>query len=176
MPQHLKSFIRDRTGVSAIEFAMLAPVMIMLLLGTVELADVMTADRKVTSVASTAADLVAQSISVDDADIDDIFTAATAIMNPYSAAAIEIRITSVNVDGTTTEVGWGDAYNTSAYAKGSAFVLPAGIATDGASIIVGEVKFTHTSVIGQFLGGPKEITDIFYMQPRRTLRVVRMSS
>ncbi len=58
----LSQFWRDARGVSAVEFALIAPVMITLLLGSVELSDVMIADRKATSVASTTADLVAQAI------------------------------------------------------------------------------------------------------------------
>ncbi len=131
MKKKLNLFARDKAGVSAVEFAMIAPVMITLLLGTVELSDVMMADRKVTS---------------------------------------------VNIEDTTTEVGWGDAYNTNPYAPGSAFTLPAGLGSTGDSVIVGEVTYTYNSVIGQFLGGPKELTDTFYMQPRRTLRVVRVTS
>lgn len=169
-------FWRDIRAVSAVEFALIAPVMITLLLGSVELSDVMIADRKATSVASTTADLVAQAIQIDNSEIDDIFMAATAIMTPFDATSVEVRVTSVNIESSTTEVGWSDGYNTSAYAPGSAFTLPVGLGLPGGSVVVGEVKYTHISVIGQFLGGPKEITDIFYMQPRRTLRVVRVTS
>lgn len=176
MIKKLNLLARDKAGVSAVEFALIAPVMITLLLGAVELSDVMMADRKVTSVTSTMADLAGQAISLSNSDVDDIFTAATAIMNPYDATSVELRVTSVNIEDTTTEVGWGDAYNTNAYAPGSAFTLPVGLGGTGDSVIVGEVTYTHTSVIGQFLGGPKELTDTFYMQPRRTLRVVRVAS
>ena len=172
----LKQLWRDVRGISAVEFALIAPLMITLLLGSVELSDVMIADRKATSVASTTADLVAQAIQIDNSEITDIFTAATAIMNPYDASGVEVRITSVNIETSTTEVGWSDAYNTTPYAPGSSFTLPTGLGLPGGSVVVGEVKYTHNSVIGQFLGGPKEITDTFYMQPRRTLRVLRVTS
>ena len=44
----LRSFKRDRDGASAIEFAILAPLLITLYLGCVEITDGIAADRKVT--------------------------------------------------------------------------------------------------------------------------------
>ncbi len=69
-------------------------------------------------------------------------------MNPYNATGVEVRVTSVNIETSTTEVGWSDAYNTNAYAPGSAYTLPVGLGLPGGSVVVGEVKYTHNSVIG----------------------------
>lgn len=50
-------FARDPRGMVAVEFALIIPVMITLYFGTVETTNAMTAARRVTIVAQTAADL-----------------------------------------------------------------------------------------------------------------------
>ena len=62
-------FHRDERGVSAVEFALLAPFMIALYLGSVQLTLGLTADRKVSQVANSVADLVTQDDFVTDADL-----------------------------------------------------------------------------------------------------------
>ena len=52
----------DERGVSAVEFAMLLPLMLTLYLGAVEISQGIGADRKVTLTARTVADLVSQVI------------------------------------------------------------------------------------------------------------------
>ena len=52
-------FMGDRRGVSAVEFALIAPIMVAMYLGAAELTQVLTLDRKVTSAANAVADLVA---------------------------------------------------------------------------------------------------------------------
>ena len=48
----LKGFARDRRGVSAIEFAFIAPVLIMIYFSVAELCEAMLAQRKVAHAAS----------------------------------------------------------------------------------------------------------------------------
>ena len=54
----------DQRAVSAVEFALILPIMLLLLFGGVELGDALTIDRKVTHVTSTISDLVAQSKTI----------------------------------------------------------------------------------------------------------------
>jgi len=51
---------RDKRGASAIEFALIVPVIILMYVGIVEIANLLTVDRRVETVASTAAALTAQ--------------------------------------------------------------------------------------------------------------------
>ena len=60
MPRAIRRFGRDRRGVSAVEFAFIAPVMIGLYLGCVEISDGVGADRKVSLTAAALANLTAQ--------------------------------------------------------------------------------------------------------------------
>jgi Flp pilus assembly protein TadG len=56
LSRHLRGLIRDQRGVSAVEFAMLLPLMITLYLGAVEISQGVGIDRKVTLTTRTVAD------------------------------------------------------------------------------------------------------------------------
>src|ERR1039458_8951565 len=60
MLQPFRRFGRDRRGVSAVEFAFIAPMMIGLYLGCVEISSGVAADREVSLIAGALANLTAQ--------------------------------------------------------------------------------------------------------------------
>ena len=80
----LRSFKRDRDGASAIEFAILAPLLIALYLGCVEITDGIAADRKVTLTAGALANLTSQSQTITVAGMTNILNASAAVIKPYS--------------------------------------------------------------------------------------------
>ena len=62
----------DQRGVSAVEFAMLLPLMLTLYLGAVEISQGVGIDRKVTLTSRTVADLASQVSSISNADMTNI--------------------------------------------------------------------------------------------------------
>src|SRR2546421_7470955 len=99
MRRPLRRFLRDKRGVSAVEFAMLLPLMITLYLGGVEVSSAIAVDRKVTLVARTLGDLVAQATTVNATDMTNILNAATSVVQPYSSSLIKVTVSRVDVDG-----------------------------------------------------------------------------
>src|SRR6202012_1951113 len=75
----LLAFVADQRGVSAVEFAILLPLMLTLYLGGAEISQAVSADRKTTLVAHTVGDLTAQASNVASSDITNTFSAATAV-------------------------------------------------------------------------------------------------
>lgn len=168
----LQDWHRDECGVSVIEFALILPVMITMYIGAVELSHALTVDRRVTSVASAAADLVAQSEEVSDADLTNIFEASTSIMLPYSATPISIVLSSVVADeNNDTTVAWSSAHNGSARAVDSTYAVPSGLTQPFSSVIVAEVSYAYTPPIGKIITGGINMTDTFYLRPRKSLTV-----
>ena len=98
LPRLLKRFGGDRRGVSAVEFALLAPVMIALYLGMVEVSDGIGADRKVSLTASTLANLTAQYTTISSTDMSNILDASSAIITPYSASNLSMTVSCINID------------------------------------------------------------------------------
>jgi len=168
----LRALAHDTSGVSAVEFALILPVMITMYIGAVEFSSALTVDRRVSSVASSAADLAAQAEEVTSNSVQDIFTAATSILLPYSATPISIVLTSVVADANNdTTVDWSCALNGSAKSQGSAITLPTGLTQPFSSVIMAEVAYSYTPPISQFLTGGINMSDTFYLRPRRSLTV-----
>ena len=89
----LRRFARDCRGVSAIEFAIIAPLLITFYLGMAETTQAMMAKRKASHVASAIGDLIAQDQSVTDAEIADTWTGIPAglIANGQSLIIAETK-------------------------------------------------------------------------------------
>ncbi len=170
----LSTFWRDVRGLSAVEFAILSPIMIAFYFGGVEISDVMTVDRRVTTVASATADIVAQATQINNNDITDVFTAASSIMQPYNAAGIQIVVSSVADNNGVPTVLWSDGFQTTPRGVGSTVNLPSGLLTPGGSVIMAEVTFVYDSPFADFYILNPVLTDTFYLKPRRVLQIPRI--
>jgi len=170
-----RAFWNETNGVAAVEFALVVPVMLVFFLGTVEMSDAMLAKRRLTSMTSTVADLISRAKEIKDSDLDDVYTAALRIVAPDAPEEVSIRITSVEIqlDG-DIEVGWSEGLHTEPYSPAQSIELPDGIGQPGGSIIMVESSYMHPNAVG-FLNpvGPHEFDDVFYNQPRRTLKIAR---
>ena len=103
---------QDRRGIAATEFALILPFMLTLYLGIVELSKGYMASQRMTLVARTLADLVAQqqqlqtggTTNITDSIMSNIFAASTAIMAPYSTTNLTMTVSQVllsnKADGT----------------------------------------------------------------------------
>ncbi|HLF23428.1 MAG TPA: TadE/TadG family type IV pilus assembly protein, partial [Burkholderiales bacterium] len=89
---------RDVRAVSAVEFALILPIMITLFLGGTELSQAIAVKRKAVLVNRTIADLVSQDSTITTAEMTSIFNASTAVVAPYSAGKLKIVVSGVKVD------------------------------------------------------------------------------
>jgi Flp pilus assembly protein TadG len=79
----VRRLLKDRSGLAAVEFAMIFPMMVVMFFGVLELSAAISVDRKATLVARTLSDLTSQMVSVANADLVSFGEAAKAIMTPY---------------------------------------------------------------------------------------------
>jgi len=171
----LRRFGRDRRGASAIEFAILAPLMLALYIGVVEISEGVAADRKVTLTSGALANLTAQSQSIDVNGMNNILNAATAIMSPFTGA-ISAKVSCLNIDATrVAKVKWGAATaNTSPRTAGSVVSIPSDLAVPNTQLVFSEVSYQYVPVTGYIPAwshiGAEGITlsDRMYMSPRLT--------
>ena len=166
----------NEKGVSAVEFALIAPILILLYLGAVELSLLMRVDRRVTSTSSSLGDLTARLAKVTDDDMREMFAAADVMMQPYSARTARMRITSIvdNGDG-DARVAWSDAYLMPPYSKGTILSVPEGIISSPGSVIFSEVEYNYDGALGGFLTNDKKLRSQFYLRPRRVREIERVS-
>lgn len=96
-----RHLLRDNSGLAAVEFAMILPLMLVMFFGTIEVTSGVAVNRKVTIVTRTLSDLTSQASSVTDAQLANFFAASAAIMTPYSATPVRATVSQVKVDGKT---------------------------------------------------------------------------
>ncbi|MGE0230353.1 MAG: TadE/TadG family type IV pilus assembly protein [Flavobacteriaceae bacterium] len=170
----LRSFAKAREGVSAVEFALVLPILILLYLGGTELSHGITVDRKLTAMTSSVADLVSQAAIIEDDEMTGIFNAVSAILAPYDASDATVVVSSIKVDNNgVAKVQWSDGFHAAKRATGSTVTLPSGIAENGTSIILAEGTFTYSPQFGAAFTGPLTLTDKFYLRPRVTDSIQR---
>jgi Flp pilus assembly protein TadG len=171
----LRRLRKDRRGVSAVEFALIAPVMILFYFGMAELTQAMMAQRRNSHIASAIGDLVTQSSSVSSAEIADIFTIGSAIMKPFPGGnAIKIRVTSITVDNTgTAKVDWSDAQVLTPASVGAVIALPDGLVANGETVIKAESEYAYVSPSNFVMPSGTTFTETFYLRPRKSDAIAR---
>lgn len=185
VPRILSNLFRDRRGSSAVEFALLAPLMLGLYIGCVEISDGVAADRKVTLVSGALANLASQVATIDATGMDNIMNAATAIIKPYSAGNLKTTVTCIKIDtsGNAT-VAWSATVGGTVHAKGSTIVVPDDVKIKdssgnylASSLVFSEASYLYVPVTGYIpawshvAAAGVTLSDHMYMSPRLTAPV-----
>jgi Flp pilus assembly protein TadG len=177
LDRRIRGLARDQRGVSAVEFAMLLPLMLSLYLGAVELSQGIAADRKVTLTARTVADLVSQVSSINNTDMTNSLNAASAVMAPYPSGNLKVTVSSVKIDANSkATIAWSDTLNGTARAVGSTVTLPSALLVANTYLIWSEVQYTYKPTIGYVVSGTLTLKDQIYMRPRLSDSVTRVNS
>ena len=173
----LKRLFKDRRGSAAVEFAFVAPIMILLYFGLAELTQGMIADRRASHVASTIGDLVAQETQINQTGIDDVFKVGKAIIAPFPASPLSMRVTSVKADALgSPKVVWSKTSGAMTALTGTVSGLPVGLIAANESVVMAEVSYIYTSTIQQALPTPITFTQKFYLKPRKGSEVIWSTS
>jgi Flp pilus assembly protein TadG len=167
-------------GAVLVEAAIVFPVLILIFVGMVEFSQAFTARRRVQAVAAAAADLVSQNAAVTTADLNDIASAGSQLMTPFSSAGLALTITSVGQDAqnnivTLWNCSWSSISASPSCAAGGAYTaLPPGlIVSPTDSIIVGQTSYAYTPIFAQFLQGGVTFTGASYFKPRVSQSVTK---
>jgi Flp pilus assembly protein TadG len=173
----LARLAKDRRGVSAVEFAMLLPLMLTLYLGGVEVSQGVSIDRKVTLTARAVADLAAQSTAINNSEMSNILDAAAAVAAPYPQGNLKVKVSSVSIDAQGQgKIVWSDARNTTARPVDQVVAVPQSLAVPNTFLIWGEVEYGYTPTIGYVMTGTLNLKDEIYMRPRLSTSVTRLNS
>ena len=168
----LERLFSDRRGVSAVEFALLLPLMLTLYLGGVEVSQGVAVDRKVTLTARSVADLVAQATTLTGTDMSNVLDAATAVTAPYSSSNLKVTVSQVKIDANNNAtIDWSCARNVTARAVGQSVTVPSGLNVASTWLIWGEVQYAYKPVIGYVITGTLSLHDQIYMRPRQSASV-----
>lgn len=168
-----RDFIQDRRGVSALEFALIMPMIIVLIFGMANISQALMAQRRINHIASSMGDLTAQSQTMADPDFQDIFSVAGFMMKPLDATSLSIRISSVIVDvNNKPRVDWSVVGPTLAPGLthgDQVTTLPVGlISTAGDSVIMAETSYTFIAPVKALMPNGINFKEVYYFRPRKS--------
>lgn len=154
----------------------MAPLLILLFVGSFQLSDAIAASRKVTITARALADLASQYTSMSDATAEMILGASAQLMSPYSPSDGTFTLTLVSTNnGGVSKVNWSkkleNGVTRDGYDKNSDFNLPGPAANAGTSVLVADVSYSYRPVITPKIFGQHMITSRIYMLPRRSVDI-----
>jgi len=161
----LRRFLGDRRGGVLVEMAAAAPVLAMLLLGSIEMAQYLLVHQKLNRAASTMADLVSQPATITAAEVDELFDAANHLLQPFDLETRgRVIVTSVSrgQDDAAPTVDW-QREGGGNYSAQSRIGAPDGVAEmpqgfvvrEGENLITAEIFFDYEPIFftGLFDGG-----------------------
>jgi Flp pilus assembly protein TadG len=166
----------DTRGAAAVELALITPALLAVFFGTNEAAQAVAVDRKVTITARSLSDLVAQSTSITNADMTNIFSAASAILSPYPITTLTARVSAVNINaaGTVATVVWSNAYgNISPRGTGDVVTIPPALRIPNTQLIWSEISYDYTPPVAKYITGALNLTDEFFARPRQSNTICR---
>ena len=133
-----RSLWADRAAVSAVEFALVLPIMLSLLFGGFELGRMQAVSRKITlttrAIATTGLKIIVSELAVDAAGI------ATVV--------------------------WSQPLNATALPVGQVEPVPAAIAQPNSSLVWCTISYTYVPLVTKVFGTSKTLSDQIYMSPR----------
>ena len=155
-----KEFRDGTSGVSAVEFAVLMPVMTLLLLGSFDIARAITVKAKTSQLSSTISDFVSQNQTITEDDLDGIIAASKTVLYPFpdTEEVLTVRVESIRDRGAPTGyvVDW--YYQTtidgSVETEGQSTDIPGPppITPTDTSVILATVNYTYNLKFAGFLG------------------------
>jgi Flp pilus assembly protein TadG len=172
----LRGFAKDQRGVAAVEFALVLPIVLLLLLGCYEIPRLVLIHQKIARTASGVADLVSQADDpLTSSQLTDVYSAAGAMMEPYDIVTDgAVIITSINnPTGSGATITWqrrrgseGEPSKVGT-ATGQTPTLPAGLMPDaGESVLVAEVYFNYLPIFSSLIYDGSLLYRASYTRPR----------
>ena len=137
----------SKDGIAAVEFAYLAPVMLLMFAGAFEVSRAIGVDRRFAIITAMTGDLVARENDVDPAKLDGMMKAIDHVMKPYDTSTLKIGVISVQVENNTPRVKWTYSHNNAQVPQKCSTVgsddLPPGLVDDRGSVILVKSNYTY---------------------------------
>lgn len=169
----LRRLAADRSGVSAIEFALIFPLIFLLHMAAAEGFQAYVAQRNVAHLAASMADIAARSRTISTAELDDIMGASASMMYPLPNVRLQQRVSSLTADASgTVRTDWTvkKSFNSS---EGPS--VPGGYLKPNESVIVTDVVYDYQPTFGFFLPASITMTRHAYSRPRLSSKVEKVS-
>ncbi len=172
--QRCRDLLQDKSGVGAVEFAFVAPVLVIMYIGAVEMSLALAVDTKVSRAGNLTLDLITQGTTTTRNELAAMEDVAESVMAPYDASDVELRYTAiqVNADGTEARVvwSWGNE-DLKPYAENSVTDIPDSLMIGDSYYVRGEIFKTHNFITSiEFTRAPSptqlDLNETYFMRPR----------
>ncbi len=163
--QRCRRLAGDEHGVSAIEFSLLMPLMMVMYFGSIEVTDAISADRQVTLVASTVADITSEYTSVAQSDVTNILAAASTVFYPFSNPQVVLSSVVIDANG-NAYVDWSATQNGTQRSGNVTSMVPTALRVANTSLIWGEATYVYRPSLGYVITGSFNLYNQIFMRPR----------
>lgn len=162
----------DRSGIAAVEFGMILPLLLLLYLGTAALTQAISAARGATVLARTLADLVSQQVAntpLTDTTAQNIFNSSTAVMAPFPTSTLKMTLSNVEfvADLTAVSSNFFDAKTRWTVTFSGGTLRPCGTAGAATPIMTpvanGSTPTSTTMPLGLYTAGFVIVADVNYV-------------
>jgi Flp pilus assembly protein TadG len=168
-----RRFAKSTHGVAAIEFAMILPVMLILLLASFDAGNAIAIYMKVRSATYTLAAITNQYTTIQSTDMSSIVGATSVVLAPYPSAPVVVTISQIKISSASkATVSWSYSLNGTALTQTASVSLPSALFSNNSCgtypcyLIYGQVSYTYTPSFGFFGAGGIALADSIYVAPR----------
>lgn len=167
----------DKRGIAAVEFALIAPTLIVMFMGVLEVTFRFQASEETTRYVHQVADLISREHSMTTADLDAIYDASVYMMRPLETTNnldLDVLAVAYRKDASDViqpEILWRRTAGTSVpFVPGDV----TGLGSEDESVIWVGVRYHYHSPITSMFGGPDvNIERVAFARPR-ALRLIKM--
>lgn len=177
MTRRLSRFWRDRRGVSAVEFALIAPVLIIFYFGMAEMTQAMLAQRRLSHLTASIGDIVARDQQLTDARVADLFSVGNVLMSPFPTSTLRLCLVSIVSDANGKDVvAWSDPSNApvDCPARNDVLDIPVSVLPAGKSVIMSKASYEYNSVFKFMIPQALTFRRTYYLKPRLSEQVTRV--
>jgi len=165
-------FRKDERGVAAIEFAIIAPIMIAMYFGLAEIASAISVDRRVSHSTNVAGDLATQTAEISGDDIEEVVSAALRVLDVPDISKVSMDIESFILPnaGEAPESRGRVRVNSAAGSFGSydAAKLDSKILNENSGVVVTRLSYKYTPLKLRFMKTEMSLNETFLLKPRRS--------
>ncbi len=170
---------RDTRGLAAVEFALVAPVLVTMLVGAIDVSRAVALNQRVGLVTQMVADLAARETQLTADDVEAIYDIAALVMDPYPTEELQISIIPVMsaTDDAKNTLVYPSTTNRPTYPSGSelpmcqAYPLVEGFLKTNESVIVVETRYKFEPLWAKKVIEPITWEKKAYAKPRKSLCV-----
>lgn len=169
-----KKWLKDESGLAAVEAAMIFPIMLVLLVGVFDGGNAILANQKTVRASQVVADLIARQGTATDASINEAIEAGKLAFAPLPVGSYGIDIVSVRFDeDANSEIVWRETQNMSGLPDALTAVAALQEADEG--VVMVTVEYRYDPIFVGFVFDTIDMREVAFSRGRNSPVIARGS-